>query len=81
MKHRNDKDRKRLRIEFVYKHRHQIDFYKNISILKSLPTGMIYLIEIARKELGYSVKTNDVDIYLSLRRTYLKNEIKWTTTL
>ena len=68
MRQRATKERRRERYEFVYKYRRELE---ELETARSNETKK-FINEVARTELNYSCNTYYFDIYMSLRRDFIK---------
>lgn len=70
MKYRYTRDRKRDREEFAYMYRKEIAMFQNRRL--NDPELMEWVRNVARPHMGYSARTNDVDVWLSISKTLSK---------
>ena len=67
MKNRGTKERRILRQEFVYRH---VDFFIKYQKVYFEDVVKVFVDHVVRKEIPYSCKTNSLDIWIFLRRTF-----------
>ena len=73
MKYLATKERRQDRIEFVYKYREDIKIFMNrddYAFRKMSVRLSEWINSVVRNELGYSIGTATVDIWISIRKTY-----------
>lgn len=71
MRNKNDKDRRLLRKEVVYKYRNEIaEFERETQTYHPSKNAEVWIDTVVRKEIPYSCKTNTIDIWIFLYRDF-----------